>query len=253
MLGRVEVLEKALAILDVIAAAGECPLPHVAAELGLPFSTVHRLVQSLCASGHVFQVGRGRYRVGAVILHLASTTSFPALLSSVARPVVAALAERYQLCAHLGTLDADMVTYLIKEAPVGDTVFSSEGLQLEGYCTAIGKALLAHQPKARLREYLHAGSFVALTKTTIVEIFELEAEFESVRRKGWAFDNEESLEGLRCVAVPVFDGRGNIMAALSISGSASKLPDADIASVAATIRQSATRLTHLLFPVRASR
>jgi IclR family transcriptional regulator, acetate operon repressor len=91
------------------------------------------------------------------------------------------------------------------------------GMQLEAYCSGIGKVLLAHLPKAACEDYLAAGPFVALTSRTIVDPDLLRAELANVRHQGFAVDNHEVAEDLRCIAVPLRRPDGEVVAAVSVS------------------------------------
>jgi IclR family acetate operon transcriptional repressor len=249
---RVELLEKAMAILDVVGGCGVCSIAHISGALQLPFPTVHRLVQSLISRGYVIQQGRGRYRLGEALLRLAATTSLPTVLAGTGRPFVAELAEQHRTCAHLGVFDGDMVTYLLKECRGRAAVFSGEGAQLEAYCTAIGKVLLANLPDQQRQDYLRSGSFVPMTEHTIIDPLLLAAELAEVRSRGWALDSQESLVGLWCVAVPVSGRCGAVCAALSVSWSADTLQSTKVARIRSSLKLQARLLSKRVFPTLSS-
>ena len=114
-----------------------------------------------------------------------------------------------------------MVTYLAKEARGGAAAFTQEAMQLEAYCSGVGKVLLAYLPGPERDAYLSEGPFVALTANTLVQPEELRRDLETIRSQGWACDNEEVFDGLVCLAVPVRRGEGLVHAALSVSASRS--------------------------------
>jgi DNA-binding IclR family transcriptional regulator len=248
MSGEIQLLDKALAILDLIGRAGACSLTRVADELGLPFSTAHRIAQALVGHGYVIRRGRGRYSLGTTILSLAAATTLRRILTGIARPILADLARHCRLCVHLGVLEDDMVTYLVKRNFGRQQIFSAEGMQLEAYCSAIGKVLLAHQSEQRRAGYLAAGDFVALTPRTIVDPAAMRAELALVRLRGWAIDDEEILPGLRCVAVPVADGNGTICAAVSVSSPVDRLGDARIEEILPAMWRASRLITRTAFP-----
>ena len=247
MARRVELLEKAMAILDVIGGCGLCSVAHIAGALQLPFPTVHRLMKSRISRGYVIQQGRGRYRLGESLLRLAATTSLPAILAGTGRPIVVALAEQHRTCAHLGVFDGDMVSYLLKECRGRAAAFSSEGAQLEAYCTAIGKVLLANLPDPQRQQYLGSGNFVAMTEHTIINPLALGAELAAVRSRGWALDSEEGLVGLWCVAVPVFGRKGAVCAALSVSCSADTLQATRVTRIRSSLQLQSRLLSERVF------
>src|SRR3546814_13422191 len=95
-----------------------------------------------------------------------------------------------------------MMTYLIKEGDAQDHTLSRQGMQLEAYCTGLGKALLAHMPETERNDYLSSGTFVPLTPNTLTTPEALSAEFDRIRRYGYALDEQEIVQGLVCIAVP---------------------------------------------------
>ena len=135
----------------------------------------------------------------------------------MARPVIRRLAMESQAAAHLGVLDGDMVTYLIKEIPPGRDLFTREGMQLEAYCSAVGKMLLAHLPDSALDSYFSGGPLVPLTPRTMTDEARLREHLASVRGNGHAIDDQEIAEDLVCVAVPVRSAGGAVIAAISCS------------------------------------
>lgn len=197
-------LDRGLTLLTLIArAGGTAPLSALAAELGLPLSTARRLAAMLERHGLVTRVARGRLAGGAHLLTLARAVDERNLLVRAARPVLRALARDSGATAHLGVLDGGMVTYLIKEQGGGAAVVSREGLQLEAYCTAIGKMLLASLPEKALEAYLGEGPFVALTERTIVDPDLLRLELAQTRARGYAREHGEIVDGLGCLAFPI--------------------------------------------------
>lgn len=209
-------LDKALTLLAALG-TGARSLPELVRDSALPLATVHRLVATLEARGFVARAGRGAIVAGPALLGLARGLDSHAHLASLARPVVAALARRTGSLAQLGVLEGEMVTYLVKEGRARDALFSREGMQLEAYCSALGKVLLAAQPQAERARYLAGGPFVALTDRTIVDPALLAAEFERVAARGFATDEGEIDSGLACLAVPVRGAGGRVVAALSLS------------------------------------
>lgn len=188
-----------------------------AADIGLPLSTAHRLFNSIEEAGLVSRERRGAYLPGPRLLALAQRLDFHYAMAQLARPILRDLARTLRCTTHLGVLDAsNMVTYLVKEAGAGPEVFSREGMQLEGYCSAVGKVLLSHLPSEALDSYLNDGAFVALTPHTKTEPAAIRTELEAVHAQDYALDVEEITEGLICAAVPVL-GASGVCAAISAS------------------------------------
>ncbi len=212
-------VDRALRLLAALAnSGGDTSLSEVARELGLPISTAHRLTARLAAHGLLTRIGRGRYRGGALLACHASRIVSSELLADVAREPLRALAARTGRTAHLGVFEADMVTYLVREPPPGGGIFTREAMQLEAYCSAIGKVLLARQPKATLARYLSDGGFVPLTANTIIDPEQLRIRLAATAEVGYGVDDEEVETGLFCLAVPLPRLVGLPEAALSIAG-----------------------------------
>jgi DNA-binding IclR family transcriptional regulator len=198
-------------------AQGGALLSAQAAGLGIPPSTAQRIAATLVRHGLLSRVGHGRYTVGLRLVGLVGAVDRRAVLAAMCRPLLRRLAVRIGATVHLGVLDGDMMTYLVKEHGGGAAVLTAEMSQLEAYCSGIGKVLLAAMPAAAREEYLQAGAFVALTPNTITDPARLRAELAGIARSGHAVDNGEVEEGLYCLAVPVRGPGGDVIAALSAS------------------------------------
>jgi IclR family transcriptional regulator, acetate operon repressor len=208
---------RAFDLIEAVAAEGVCSLATVAERTGISFSAVHRLAQLLIERGYLIAARRGAYCLGPSALALGTAISPHKMLETVGRPILDALAREISAPVHLGIFEDDMVTYLVKSRHGRMDLFSIEGMQLEAYCSAIGKVLLAHQPQEQIDRYLGRGELVALTPNTFTDPEDLRRELALIRARGWALDNEEILPGLRCLARPVTDAKGAVLAALSIS------------------------------------
>jgi IclR family transcriptional regulator, acetate operon repressor len=206
---------KLFRVLEAIAVSDSCSLSDVVGRSGLPFSTVHRIAGELIDQGYVMRMKRGRYRLGPTALLLSRNTSMQGLLAEASRPFLADLARTCRTHVHLGVFEDDMVTYLANASFGRNEFHIREGMQLEAYCSGIGKILLAHLPEADREHYLSQGDFVPLTPNTIVDREALAAELDAVRKRGWATDLEEVEPDMRCIAVPVAGPDGRICAAIS--------------------------------------
>ena len=142
----------------------------------------------------------------------------------------------------LGTFENDMVTYRIKTGRGAGDFFTRVGLQLEAYCTGIGKVLLAHLPERERQAYLDTGPFPALTAKTITDPAHLRATLEDVRRDDFARDDEEIAEGLVCLAVPIRSADGTVAAAISASRSTAVAHRRSEAEMLAALHEAAAQI-----------
>lgn len=259
---------RTLDVLEAVGRRGVSSLPEIAQDCGISTPTTYRVIQSLISRGFVVSARRGSYRLGAVVASLAEGMSLRQLLRPIARPHILWLARLTRCHAHLGVWEDDMVTYLVKQSYGQQQLHSTEGGQLEAYCSAIGKVLLASLPDEAFEAYLGSGDLVRLTSNTIVDPELLREEILAVRQHGFATDSEEITERLRYLAVPVFGKDGEVLAAVSISIQ-DELPDQDSqrpisaeprppfsnrCSEANRLRRPTTDLSrHALLPVRPPR
>ncbi len=166
--------------------------------------------------------------------------------AELARQLIRKLAKMVGHTVHLGVLEGDMTTYLVKESGVDEALFTRENMQLESYCSGIGKVLLAHLPEADQERYLANGSFVRLTRHTIVDPGQLREHLKKVRAAGYAIDDREIAPDLYCLAVPIVQPDRSVTLALSVSsidqGKFEKSFDALLKKLTQTAEQIARRL-----------
>lgn len=211
-------LKRTLATLDAVLIGGaDRPVTKIARDLGIPPATAHRQIATLAAEGYLARTDGGRYVAGPRLLRLLHHLDERQAIASAASPVLHRLAAEAGAVVQLGTFENDMVTYRIKTGEGAGGLFTKVGMQLEAYCSGIGKALLAHLPERELEAYLAAGSFPPLTPRTIVSADALRTELARVRANGHAIDDEEIMENLFCVAMPIVMADGRAPAAISIT------------------------------------
>ncbi len=214
----ISALSRTLAMLEaVVADGGQSNISAIARSIGMPVATAHRQVATLVAEGYLRSGVGNRHFPGERLLNLVHRLDEKQLIANVAAPVLHRLATRLRCIVQMGTLENDMVTYRIKMGHGSHALFTRVGMQLEAYCSAIGKVLLANLPATERSNYLAGGPFVALTPYTITDPAALAAELERVHEQGHAFDEQEIALDLSCVAVPIHSGDGRVMAAISAS------------------------------------
>jgi len=222
-------LKRTLAMLEaVIADGGRSSVSELARQIAMPPATAHRQVTTLVSEDYLAPSGGGRHVPGARLLGLLHRLDEKQIIANVAAPLLDRLASRVRSVVQLGTLENEMVTYRIKTGRGAQDLFTRVGMQLEAYCSGIGKVLLANLPEDRREAYLAGGPFVPLTERTIVDPARLREELDAVRDQGFAIDDEEVAPGLRCMAVPLRRSDGTVLAAVSITqavGSPHRLKD----------------------------
>ena len=219
--GSVQAVDRALDILEALAAAG-APLgvSALAQSTGLPVGTIHRLLRTLAGRGFVRQEATRDYALGPSLFRVghASTRA----IAAPARPYLARLVEISGETANLAVLEGDHVVYVAQvPSPHRLRMFAEVGRHVLPHSTAVGKVLLADRPADVADGIIRRTGLPAHTPNTISDPARFAAELGRVRAAGWAVDDEEEETGVRCFAVPVRDG-GRVIAAMSVSGPAAR-------------------------------
>jgi len=212
------VLSRAFQVLAAfVPEGGEMGLSEIVRRTDLPKTTVHRLASQLVDVSALEKVG-DRYRPGLRLFELGSVVVRQRRLRDSALPLMEDLYEATHETVHLGIQDGLDVLYLEKiVGPRGSPVSTRVGLRKPLYCTALGKAMLAFSPSELVRAVLSSGLVPHAPRTIVVPDL-LQAELETARQQGLAYDHEEYVPGTSCVASPVLDRNRMAIAALSVTG-----------------------------------
>ena len=230
---QVQSVDRAIAILYLLAQRGDAGVTEVAAELGVHKSTAFRLIGAHEAGNLIEQDGgRGKYHLGRGILRLAGATAARLELPTESRPVCRRLAAELGEAVNVAILDGDEATNILQEYGTSSiTGRNWIGQRTPLHATASGKVLLAWMDTVALKEFLTSRPH-RYTPHTVTRTAALEAELERVREQGWASTTEEFEIGLNAVAAPVFDATGEVVAAVGTSGPSYRLTVESFPSVA---------------------
>src|SRR5689334_23902709 len=215
-------LARGLLILETVAAQRDpATLTEIHAASGLPKSTIVRLLSALMDEEYLVRVDeRPSYRLGHKVIALANAFMEALSVPDLVRPQLLSLAAETRQTANLAVLDGTHVLHVAVEPPARPLrLDASVGDRAVPYGTGLGKVLLAGLPADELADHLPPLPWTPATPTTITTVEQLEPVVATVRDRGYAYDDEESDEGLRCLAVPV-TVNGSTLAALSVSGAA---------------------------------
>jgi len=212
----VQSVDRAFALLDALSRrGGRASLRELVADTGLAAATVHRLCGTLAESGHLRRDDRRDYLLGPRLQRIGDAAR--SATASWAVPVLSAVVAGTGETANLAVREGDGVVYLAQvPSPHSMRMFTEVGRRVEVHCTAVGKALVADEDEARVRALLERAGMRRYTDSTIVEPEALLAELGRVRDSGYATDESEQEEGVRCVAIAV--GYGDAAFAVSASG-----------------------------------
>lgn len=212
-------LTKGFAILDLIAQEPGLGFAAIRSRLGLPNSSCHHLISTLCKLGALqLQPDRG-YVLGLRLFELGTIAASQRKIEQSALPALKRLAKEVGLTCHLGVMEGAEAVYLIKVEGLREIrVNTWIGKRLSLHSSSLGKVLLAWLPEHEMEDKLHYATWEAKTASTITDPAQFRQLLKAVRARGWAFDNEEDAPSIRCVAAPVFDMKGRIIAAISAVG-----------------------------------
>ena len=198
---------------------------ELAGRLGLPKSSVHRLLTALAREGLVERgAGHGRYRLGLRLYELGSMAPARIDMHLLTVGPIDDLRARTGEAVHVAVLDGrDVVAVGRRETPGMMRLAARLGVRHPAHATSAGKVLLAYLPLAERTALLSGQDLVALTSHTITDRARLEEELAKVRSRGWAECTHEHEMGIASVAAPVRDARGRVVAAIGIAGPASRL------------------------------
>jgi IclR family acetate operon transcriptional repressor len=217
----------------------------------LPKSSGHRLIVTLEELGAVIRGPNGRYRPGMLLVSLSHSVVVADLLREVSQEIMQHLASRLQLTAHLGTLEDGMVTYVNKvSTPNAFPPYTRVGSKLEAYCSGLGKVLLAALPPEQLENFILEGELIALTPHTITDRTVLRGELDRIRTQGYAVDDREYQANMRCIAVPICDADGRVVAALSVTGDTERVAYGDHERIRGELLVAAAMIARKLNPTR---
>ncbi len=218
---KVQTIDRTLDIIELLATAKEgLGVTEIGHNIGLHKSTVHRLLTALLNRGYIEKdLKNYTYKIGLKFIEISGLFLKKLELKTEALPFMRRLAEIFGQPVHLAILEGTDVVYIEKVELVNSIrMYSQIGRRVPAHCSAIGKILLAGLNAEHLREVLENIKFEKFTPNTIVSKEELQLEIELVKKKGWAVDNEEHEPNIRCIAAPIIDYTGKIIAAVSVSG-----------------------------------
>ncbi|MEV0522821.1 IclR family transcriptional regulator [Streptomyces sp. NPDC050439] len=217
----VPAVTRALDILELfLEGDGTLSAPEVTRRLRLPRTTVHELLTTLAARSYLVQIPdqTGRYRLGVRAYQLGSRYAEQLDLAAEGQQVAREVAETCDETVHVAVLEDTDVIYIAKvDSTHAVRMVSAAGRKLPAHCTSVGKMLLASLPQTELESRLAGRELAAMTQNSITEPDALLAALADIRERGVAAEHRESNPDVSCVAAPVRDSAGQVVAALSIS------------------------------------
>jgi IclR family acetate operon transcriptional repressor len=242
----IQSLDRGLALLEAVGGAGRAlSLAELTELLGVDRSSAFRLANTLRRRGFLAHPGGSKgYILGSAVSRLASGSRWGRTLASIAGPQLRALMEETGETAHLAIRDGARALFVAQQRtsrPVGVSGRSGDEALL--HCTAIGKALLSDFDRVALVSLLGDGPLKKATSHSIGSLDVLAKECRRIRNLGYAVDDQETYEGVRCLGAPVRDASGSVVAGLGISAPAHRFPLRRFKEVAPTVVRAAQALS----------
>ncbi len=246
--GTIQSVDRAIMLLERLASrGGSASLADLARDIELSPSTVHGLLATLRQHGFVGQDANGRYILGIKLFELGSLVVARLDLRAVAGPILQRLLDRFQETVHLVVGDGPDVVYIDKrESMQSMRIVSQVGARLPAFCTGVGKSILAFKSETELAELLDNMTLQPWTRHTITDKEQFKAHLREVRSRGYALDNEEIIEGLRCVAAPIRDYSKQVIAALSVSGPSVRMDSDKINEIIPAVVEATAEISRQL-------
>ncbi len=200
-------------------------ISELARQLHLDRSTTYRILLSLEKCGFVEKDEKtGEYSLGMTAFEIGNAFLRQMDFVKISKPIMTDLALKVQETVHLAVLSNTEIVYVDKaDSPRTLGVISKIGQRAPVYCTALGKALLAHQSKEETNRIIQEIKLKPYTKNTIISKKGLAEELKEIREKGYSLDRREIEEEVECIGAPIRDHRGDVIAAISISGPQRKI------------------------------
>lgn len=246
--GTVQALDRALDLLDLLAAHPGLTLSEVAERAGQPASTVHRVLHTLATRGMVeSDAATQAWNIGPTAFRLGSAFMRRSGIIERARPIMRQLMEHTGETANLGILQGDAVLF-VSQVETQETIraFFPPGTRSPLHASGIGKALLAFGRASAVETLLNRNTLERFTDRTLTEPEALQADLARIRHRGFSFDDEERTRGMRCIAAPVFDIAGEAVAGISVSGPSHRIGAEHVKMLGAVVVAAAASLTEAM-------
>ncbi len=245
MAENVRSMERALDLLEILAEQhAPVSLTELAAEASLSKTTAHRLMQTLCARNYALKSDDSKYMIGPKVIELASNHIEHLELYNIAKPYLSELYSAYKLTVFLGKIIDNRVVYVEVVDRKNLSVSGSEsGIGVPAYPASIGKCIYASMSGDDIDNQLFTHPLERYTEKTITDPAEYKKMLMQVRKEGWAIDDEEYLRNNRCIAAPVYDYTGSVIASIAMNGDCTELSDDKLPILVEAVKNTAALIS----------
>lgn len=238
-------LDRAMVVLDHVSQGRGQTLTAISDDLGQSPATVYRILVTLEGRGLVeFEAPEQLWHIGARAFEIGARFLRRTSLVERARPIMRRLMEETGETANLG-IERDGSVLFVSQVETHESIraFFPPGTLSPLHASGIGKALLAHMDGDRRRRHLASAPRQAFTDRTLTDRAAIEAEMALIRSRGYAVDDEERTRGMRCIAAPVFDLNGEVVAGISVSGPTTRVSGPAATALSRPVIVAAAELT----------
>jgi DNA-binding IclR family transcriptional regulator len=241
----VGVISKVLRILEALqGSAAGLGLKAICDLTGIHKSTAHRFLKHLERERYLIRTEAGAYLIGPRLSQMSARGNQGATLQAVARPMLWELWKSTQETVNLAILDQGTVLYVdVIESPHEFRLSSRVGTRRSLHVTALGKALAAFLPAEARENILSTITFQPATPRTILNLLQFREELDKIRRQGFAVDDEEAVQGARCVSAPILNSDREPIAAVSVSGPVTRVSPSQVPGLARAVTSAARAIS----------
>ncbi|MBN1499230.1 MAG: IclR family transcriptional regulator [Spirochaetes bacterium] len=243
----VQSLDRAFDILELLSTQQSgLSITDISRSLDLHKSTVFRLLNSLKSREYIRQnTATLKYHIGYAFIELCSLYLSNLELKTEAEPVLRNLSKKTTQTVFLATLQENQAMYIDKVEQYNSLrKYSIIGTRTPLYCSALGKSLLTGMTNTAISDLYRESEFISVTEKTVNDLPTLIKDIEKCRERQWSFDDEENEQGVKCIASPIYDYRGKVIAAVSTSWHVKSPPDIPVEQIAEYVRDAGLEISH---------
>lgn len=238
---------KTMKLLETLSAEEEVGVTELAEAVEGNKSTVYRFLNTLASLGFVRQNSiNEKYSLTLKLFQVGVQALNRLDIHKASLPVMEELAEYSKETIHLASMENNQVFYLDKiesQLALRVAMGSAQGRFAPAVCTGVGKVILANLPEDKKEEMLKAADWTPRTEHSIRTPDELEERLNEIRDRGFGYDMEENEPGVRCIAAPIFDNKGMVCGAISISGPSIRMTKDKLKKLAVKIREGSEKIS----------
>jgi DNA-binding IclR family transcriptional regulator len=244
-------VKRALEILELfLGGADSISMPEITDRLKMPRTTVHDLVQTLLAYDYLERTDgqQHRYKLGLRVFELGSAYAAKLDIAEIGQVIAKKVSAACDETVQMAILDGTEAVFIIREDSSHILrLVSMVGTRLPAHCTAVGKMLLSALSEQQLAALYKDGDHLpGMTANSITSLSRLRNELADIRKRGYAYDDCESNPDARCVSAPIYDRKGKICAAMSITVPVTRMKAARKMELVEIVRGGAEELSRRL-------